>query len=58
MVADFELTIHRIERQWSVNDLWFCQYSNYTVSWVPMCITDVLAVYIGKRDSNMVTTPL
>jgi len=45
------------EHQWSVNDLWFCKYGNYTVIWSLLCVTDVLAAFIGKRYSNMVTTP-
>jgi len=45
------------QRQQSVNDLWFCKYSNYTVIWLLLCITDVLAAFISKRDSNTVTIP-
>jgi len=35
----------------------FSQYGNYTVIWLLLCITDVLAAFIGKRDSDTVTTP-
>jgi len=45
------------ERQWSVNALWFCKYGNYTVIWLLFCVIDELAAFIGKRESNMVTTP-
>ena len=57
MAADVEWTIHQNERQRSVNDLWFCKYGNYTAIWSLLCITDVSAAFIGKRDSNMVTAP-
>jgi len=43
------------ERQWSVNDLGFCKYGNYTVIWSLLCIIDLLAAFICKRDSNTVT---
>jgi hypothetical protein len=41
----------------SVNDLWSCTYGNSPVTWSMLCITDVLAAYIGKRDRNTVTAP-
>jgi hypothetical protein len=37
--------------------LWSCKYGNSAVTWSLLCITDVLAAFIGKRDSNMVTAP-
>jgi len=57
MAADVEWTIHYNERQLSVNDLWICKYGNQTVIWLLLCITDLLAAFIGKRDSNTVPTP-
>ena len=45
------------ERQWSVNNLWSCKYSNSQVTCSLLCITDVLAAFIGKRDSNIFTAP-
>ena len=55
MAADVEWTIHYNERQRSVNDLWFCNYGSYTVIWLLLYITDVLAASIGKNDTNTVT---
>jgi len=57
MAADVEWTIHQYEHQQSVNELWFGNYGNYTVIWSLLCITDVLATFVGKRHSNAVTTP-
>jgi len=57
MAADFEWTIHENERQWRVNDLWFCKYGICTLIWSLLSVTDVLAAFIGKRDSIMVTAP-
>jgi len=45
------------ECQQSVNDLWSCKYGDSQVTWSLLCITDVLAACIGKRDSNTVTAP-
>jgi len=45
------------KHQWSVNNLAFCKYSNYTVIWSPLCITDVFTAFIGYRDSNKVSAP-
>jgi len=57
MAADVEWTIDQNERQQSIKDLWVCKYSNYTVIWSPLCITDVLAASIGKSESNTVIAP-
>ena len=57
MAADVECTIHYNERQRSVNDLWSSKYGNSPVSWLFLRMTDALAAFIGKRDSNMVTAP-
>jgi len=58
MAADVEWTINENERQRpSVNDLWFCKYGNYTLIWLLLFITDVLAAFVGKRDSNNLTAP-
>jgi hypothetical protein len=51
------LTHSEHEHQWCVNDLWSCKYGNSIVIWLLLCTTDVLAAYIGKRESNMVTAP-
>jgi len=45
------------EHQQSVNDLWLCKYSNYTVVWSLLGIIDELAAFIGKRKSHTVITP-
>jgi len=45
------------ERQWSVNNLRLCKYGNYTVLWSLLGIIDVLAAFIGQRDSNTVIAP-
>jgi len=39
----------------SVNNLWSCKYGNSPVTWSLLCKIDVLAAFIGKRDSNTVT---
>jgi len=33
------------------------KYGNYTVIRSLLCITNMLAAFIGRRDSNMVTAP-
>ena len=43
------------EHQRSVNDLWFCKSENCRVIWSLLCITNVLAAFIGKRDCNTAT---
>jgi hypothetical protein len=45
------------ERQHSVNDLWLCKYGNYTVLWSLLGIINVLAAFIGNRDSTTVIAP-
>jgi len=45
------------ESQLSIKDSWFCTYSNYSVIWSLLCITNVFASSIGKRDCNTVTIP-
>jgi len=57
MAANVEWTIHWNEGQWSVNDLWLCKYGNYTVIWLLLSMTNVLAAFIDKRDSNTITAP-
>jgi len=57
MAPDVEWTIHWNVCQRRVNNLFFCIYGNYTVIWLLLCITDVLAACIGKWGSNTVTTP-
>ena len=32
--------------------MWFCKCGNYTVIWSLLCVTNVLAAVIGKRDSE------
>jgi len=53
--ATYSLPHPENDCQWSVNNLWFCKYGNQTMIWLLFRITDVLAAYIGKRDSNMAT---
>jgi len=56
MAADVECAIHENQRQQSVNDWWFCKYGNYTVIWSLLCISEVLADFVDKRDSNPIPT--
>jgi hypothetical protein len=58
MAAEIEWTMHQNECQQSVNDLWSCMYSNSAVIWSLLFITDVLAAFIGKRNSNTVNAPI
>ena len=55
--ADDKWTRQSNERQWSVNDLRSSKYGNPLVTWSLLCIMDVLAAFIDKRDSNTVTAP-
>ena len=55
MAANVNWTIHQNKCQWSVNNLWF-KYGNCTVIWSLLYITDILAPFTGKRDSNPTTT--
>ena len=57
MASDVEWAIDENERQPSVNNLWFCKYSNFTVIWAQLCITDVWPTLIDERDSSTVTAP-
>jgi len=41
----------------SFNDLWCWTNGNYIVISSLLCVTDVLAAFVGKRDSNTVTAP-
>ena len=43
--------------QWRVCDFCSCNYSDWTEIWSLLCITYVLAAFIGKTDSNTVTAP-
>jgi len=45
------------QRQRSIYYMWSCKYGNWSVIWLWLCITDVLAAFIGKRDINKVTAP-
>jgi len=55
--ADAEWTICSNERERSVNDLWSCKYANSPVTWSLLFVTNILAAFVGERDSNTVTTP-
>jgi hypothetical protein len=55
--ARCSLTHHENQRQWRVNDLWFSMSGNYTVISLLLCITDVLAAFICKRNRNTITAP-
>jgi len=55
MAADVERIIQWIECQQSVNESLFCKSSNYTEIWSLLCITNVLAAFIIKRNINTVT---
>jgi len=52
MAEDVEWTIHHNVRQWSVNDLWFCKYSNYTMIWSLLCITDLMPALQTKETAE------
>jgi len=48
-------TIHYNQLQQSMNDCWCCMYDNWKVVCLPLCITDVLAVFIGTQGRDMAT---
>jgi hypothetical protein len=45
------------KRQRSVNDLWLFKHGNQAVLWSLLGIINVLAAFIGKRDSTTVIAP-
>jgi len=55
LAADMERTMHYNRGQRNVNDNWSCKYSNWKVLWLLLCITDILAAFMGRRDSDTVT---
>jgi hypothetical protein len=55
--AYVEWTIQQNQHRLSVNDLWSCKHGNAPVTWSLLCITHVLAAFIGKRDYTKVTAP-
>jgi len=56
MAPDVEWTIHSDEHQQSIKHLWSGKYGDAIVIWSLLCITDILAAFIGRGDSNTVTT--
>jgi len=57
IAADFEWTIHWNQRQQSVNNFWSSKFGNWKVIWSLLCISDIMAAFIGKKQGDTVTTP-
>ena len=57
IAADWEWTIYQNEHQRCINDFWSSKFRNWTVIWSLLCITDILAAFIGTTRSYMVTIP-
>jgi len=48
---------HENERQWSVNNSWLCIMGNLGGDRLQIVITQVLAAFLGKRESKMLPAP-
>ena len=43
--------------QQSVNDFWSCILGNLSGDWLQIFIKEVLAIFIGKRESDILPAP-
>jgi hypothetical protein len=57
MAADVKITRYYNQRQRSINNLCYCQYSNSSVIWSLLHIIYVLPACFGKKDTMMIPTP-